>query len=318
MCENQLFLTTKDNNIYVDFLTPPLSKQKVEKDTKNNKIYPYFDCKVYYGELEVDIIPYFDENQFIDKLEYKYRNKNDDGVILSQSVYHYLKRNNRIIRDFDEDIIYNQQSYHYSTNTTGVLKEGIKNCYHQNDYYIYMKYETLINLINVDEKMNESIGYTLFEKDFHSYYQLIQSLKEKDYDVNDTFSNIDVINQVIENTNKMKLILTCFSFLIINLMIIYVFLNHYTLKKKEYVIYKLSGLLNKDLLKMIFMENSIYVIISLLFISFVCFVCYFIFHYIDLSLLIYYFVLSLFIIVMCTLIAHFDMKHISIEQFLRN
>lgn len=318
LSENQLFISSQDNNIYVDSKSKSINEKILEDVDMDYKLYPYFDCKVIYGETIIDIIPFFDQNDLIDKLEYKYSNINDDGLIYSNSAYNYLKRNNRIVREFDEDIVYNNERFHYRNKTIGILKEGVKNPYTPNKYFIYMKYETLYNLIEKAIDTYEYTGFTLFTKDLNGYLELCDILKEKDVDINDSFSNVEAIKEVVDNTNTIKIVVFAFSFIIINLMIIYTFLNHHTLKKKEYIVNKLSGMLDMHVYFMIFIENSIYVFSALFVMCLIYVFLGLVLSYFDFYLLLYYLFLSVFITVISSFIFIIDFKNISIEGFLRN
>ena len=190
LSENQIFITSKDNNVYGRETDQEIDDSIISSIKIKYKSYPYVNGFIMMDDIKVDVIPIFKENDVTDKYESQYNVLDEKGVILSQSLYKYLKRNNMTVRTIDNNINFNGQAIQYQCNVKGVLKEGVLNHYTYNDYYMYLSYDVIDELYSG----TKYTGYTLFTDDITSYNLLIEELNKYEFDVNTTFSNIESIN----------------------------------------------------------------------------------------------------------------------------
>ena len=330
--DNQLYVSTSDNGEYVKQENQLLAHDEIfdiltEENENILAYYPYiYSFTDILGE-RIDIIPYFKENKFDDKYEYEY-NRLEDGPILSYETYQLLKRNNisyqfittTLVLRFDQNGTTKYKEEAFSLNVKGVLKEGQKNHYSQNNYYIAVPYEYLKSIYPVLENQ-EYIGYTIFAKDFASHTILNNHLKGTLLSVNDTFQNTENINKVIGNSqfikNMLLLVIIVGTLFILSLMSI----HNFGLRKKEFVISIITGLSYKDIVKMGFIESVIQNmtafmlslgigLISLIFIKIKILWVTQIIGIVCLDMIL--------IILLISLLNFFQMKRLSVENVLRN
>lgn len=314
LSENQIFITSKDNNVYGRETDQEIDDSIISSIKIKYKSYPYVNGFIMMDDIKVDVIPIFKENDVTDKYESQYNVLDEKGVILSQSLYKYLKRNNMTVRTIDNNINFNGQAIQYQCNVKGVLKEGVLNHYTYNDYYMYLSYDVIDELYSG----TKYTGYTLFTDDITSYNLLIEELNKYEFDVNTTFSNIESINNVVDNIENMRAIFYIVSVVIVAIIMVYYLLHHFNQRKREFVIDIVAGYSIKNIFTLMCIE-----IINYLAISFILFIVMAILFFIILKYSYYYIIiyslilLSIIYIISC-IICIIDMKKISVENILRD
>ena len=314
LSENQIFITSKDNNVYGRETDQEIDDSIISSIKIKYKSYPYVNGFIMMDDIKVDVIPIFKENDVTDKYESQYNVLDEKGVILSQSLYKYLKRNNMTVRTIDNNINFNGQAIQYQCNVKGVLKEGVLNHYTYNDYYMYLSYDVIDELYSG----TKYTGYTLFTDDITSYNLLIEELNKYEFDVNTTFSNIESINNVVDNIENMRTIFYIVSVVIVAIIMVYYLLHHFNQRKREFVIDIVAGYSIKNIFTLMCIE-----IINYLAISFILFIVMAILFFIILKYSYYYIIiyslilLSIIYIISC-IICIIDMKKISVENILRD
>ena len=314
LSENQIFITSKDNNVYGRETDQEIDDSIISSIKIKYKSYPYVNGFIMMDDIKVDVIPIFKENDVTDKYESQYNVLDEKGVILSQSLYKYLKRNNMTVRTIDNNINFNGQAIQYQCNVKGVLKEGVLNHYTYSDYYMYLSYDVIDELYSG----TKYTAYTLFTDDITSYNLLIEELNKYEFDVNTTFSNIESINNVVDNIENMRTIFYIVSVVIVAIIMVYYLLHHFNQRKREFVIDIVAGYSIKNIFTLMCIE-----IINYLAISFILFIVMAILFFIILKYSYYYIIiyslilLSIIYIISC-IICIIDMKKISVENILRD
>ena len=317
LSENQVFITSQNNSIYSCDGDERIDESIIKGIRTPFRKYPYIKSYMMLGNNKVDIIPYFHENDFSDKYSEKYNMIDDKGVILSQSVYKYLKRNSLTSRTFDNDIYVENHFINYQGHVKGILKEGVKNVYTNNDYFIYASNQVLEELAHPISQKGYT-GYTLFTEDYTTYNQLIHELKQIKVDVNDNFININGINEIINHTKQLRKISMLASMFIILFMMIFHFLHHFNLRKREFVIDIVAGYSLKHIYRLIVIEILIYIVISFILFLILTIILSFLLAYNSIYTIIYSLLISLLLFLISSTACIIDMKKISVENILRD
>ena len=266
--------------------------------------------------IKVDVIPLFEENNINDKYESKYNILDKKGIILSQSLYKYLKRNDITVRTMDNTLYMKDTPIHYRCNVRGVLKEGVLNNYTNNKYYIYLSYDMIEKLYSNISLQKAYTGYTLFTKNIDSYNALIDELNHSHFDINKTFVNIESINSVVNNIESIRTIFFIIAMVVIVIIMVYYLLHHFNQRKKEFVVNIVAGYSQKNIYTLVCNEILSYFIISFIIYIFVVMLFFMISDYSYYFIIIYSFILMIIVYVISCLICILDMKKISVENIL--
>ena len=176
-------------------------------------------------------------------------------------------------------------------------------------HIIYMYYKDI-------NSSNKKIGYTLIFKDIESMNKAKYILK-KDYSVNDSFQDGKELEKIITLSRKTKITMTS-AITLITFFMLFIVMNEYMNKRKiEFCLLKINGLGNRELIKMIIMEQLEIFIINGLFI-----IC----GYVLLNICHIYFALSDLIVLaigqvlllsLCTLMNSLKIKNMYPDKVLR-
>jgi ABC-type antimicrobial peptide transport system, ATPase component len=318
LSENQLFITSHNNNIYSNDTDKPIDKDMLSFIKTEYKCYPYVSTYIMIDNIKVDVIPLFEENNINDKYESKYNILDKKGIILSQSLYKYLKRNDITVRTMDNTLYMKDTPIHYRCNVRGVLKEGVLNNYTNNKYYIYLSYDMIEKLYSNISLQKAYTGYTLFTKNIDSYNALIDELNHSHFDINKTFVNIESINSVVNNIESIRTIFFIIAMVVIVIIMVYYLLHHFNQRKKEFVVNIVAGYSQKNIYTLVCNEILSYFIISFIIYIFVVMLFFMISDYSYYFIIIYSFILMIIVYVISCLICILDMKKISVENILRD
>lgn len=318
LSENQVFITSHNDNIYGSDDDPVLAESSFSNVSIKYKSYPYVNAFMMIDEIRVDVIPLFKENDLTNKYESQYNILDEKGAVLSQSLYKYLKRNDITVRSIDNTIYIHYLPMSYQCNVRGILKEGVVNSYTNNEYYIYLSYDVIEELYSMATNQKEYTGYTIFSEDITAYNQLINELDNYDLDVNKTFINIESINNVVDNIENMRIVFYVAAVIIVVIIMVYYLLHHFNQRKKEFVVDIVAGYSLKNIYALICMEILSYLIVSFVIFLVVCLLFFIVLNYTYYVIIVYSFLLILGVYIISCLMCMIDMKKISVENILRD
>ncbi len=245
LSQNQLFITHYKENKYLDNKSvkdDQIDINDFKKLAGLNKYYPVYKETINLYGNEYTVVPYFNENTL----------KKDCVQMLSlenkKGIYAKLNMNNAIKQGQVE-------FYNYSTNQ--LEKKTVKGFLDNNTRcgflkkqgnYIYMYYKDM----NTSNQKN--VGYTLYFKDVESMNKA-KSILKKNYVVNDKFQDGKELEKIISSSRKTKIIITS-TITVITFFMLFIVMNEYMNKRKvELCLLKINGLGNRELLKMVIMEQ---------------------------------------------------------------
>lgn len=257
LSQNQLFITHYKENKYLD-----------NKSTKNDQIdindfkkieglskyYPVYKETINLYGNEYTVVPYFKESSLKKDCVQMVSLENKKGIYAKLSMHDVIKQGQLEYEDFLTHQV-------VKMNVKGFLNNNTHCSYVKSQgSYIYMYYKNI-------NSSNKIIGYTLFFKDVESMNKAKNILK-KDYIVNDSFQDGKELENIISSSKKTKMVITG-ALTIITFFMLFIVMNEYMNKRKiEFCLLKINGLGNKELLKMIVMEQLEIFITSIGFILF--------------------------------------------------
>lgn len=257
LSQNQLFITHYKENKYLD-----------NKSTKNDQIdindfkkieglskyYPVYKETINLYGNEYTVVPYFKESSLKKDCVQMLSLENKKGIYAKLSMHDVIKQGQLEYEDFLTHQV-------VKMNVKGFLNNNTHCSYVKSQgSYIYMYYKNI-------NSSNKIIGYTLFFKDVESMNKAKNILK-KDYIVNDSFQDGKELENIISSSKKTKMVITG-ALTIITFFMLFIVMNEYMNKRKiEFCLLKINGLGNKELLKMIVMEQLEIFITSIGFILF--------------------------------------------------
>lgn len=257
LSQNQLFITHYKENKYLD-----------NKSTKNDQIdindfkkieglskyYPVYKETINLYGNGYTVVPYFKESSLKKDCVQMLSLENKKGIYAKLSMHDVIKQGKLEYEDFLTHQV-------VKMNVKGFLNNNTHCSYVKSQgSYIYMYYKNI-------NSSNKIIGYTLFFKDVESMNKAKNILK-KDYIVNDSFQDGKELENIISSSKKTKMVITG-VLTIITFFMLFIVMNEYMNKRKiEFCLLKINGLGNKELLKMIVMEQLEIFITSIGFILF--------------------------------------------------
>lgn len=270
-------------------------------------------------EDSIYIVPYFDNQDFEDRL-ISY-NKTDDkhGIYISRDA---KKMMSRYYGDYGTNITLSVNIYDnyqmiekkINTNILGFIKPGVYEYYNnKNTQFIYMYYEDI-------EKVYKGDQYIGFVAEFDNYNDLKKAKEDyinKGYMVNDTFIDIEAIDEIVNFYTNIEKIFIVVLFIIAIIVIVLLNLNLYWRRKRELAILLLNGVPSSVLVKIAGYEYIIqmkypfiiYLIIHILLI---------IFFKGTISLLVYPMMFIMIAFIILLILSYCFVKHLNIEKSLRN
>lgn len=169
----------------------------------------------------------------------KLDSSSDKGVYFSNSVYSLLSSQNYDLSSMliyyeigeykDNQLIY--QYYNKDCKIKGVLKKNIYSSYQPNcDKYINVYYKELFNMYQTVSTFKEYAAYTVFTPNCDEFKKIKSLLSKMDVGINDTFMNLETLNQPMNYSDKVKVISQIAIIIVFSLVISIMYCNY--LKKK--------------------------------------------------------------------------------------
>ncbi len=255
LSQNQLFITHYKENKYLD-----------NKSTKNDQIdindfkkieglskyYPVYKETINLYGNEYTVVPYFKESSLKKDCVQMLSLENKKGIYAKLSMHDVIKQGQLEYEDFLTHQV-------VKMNVKGFLNNNTHCSYVKSQgSYIYMYYKNI-------NSSNKITGYTLFFKDVESMNKA-KSILKKNYVVNDKFQDGKELEKIISSSRKTKIIITS-TITVITFFMLFIVMNEYMNKRKvELCLLKINGLGNRELLKMIIMEQLEMFIINIGFI----------------------------------------------------
>lgn len=255
LSQNQLFITHYKENKYLD-----------NKSTKNDQIdindfkkieglskyYPVYKETINLYGNEYTVVPYFKESSLKKDCVQMLSLENKKGIYAKLSMHDVIKQGQLEYEDFLTHQV-------VKMNVKGFLNNNTHCSYVKSQgSYIYMYYKNI-------NSSNKITGYTLFFKDVESMNKA-KSILKKNYVVNDKFQDGKELEKIISSSRKIKITITS-TITVITFFMLFIVMNEYMNKRKvELCLLKINGLGNRELLKMIIMEQLEMFIINIGFI----------------------------------------------------
>lgn len=217
-----------------------------------SKYYPVYKETINLYGNEYTVVPYFKESSLKKDCVQMLSLENKKGIYAKLSMHDVIKQDQLEYEDFLTHQV-------VKMNVKGFLNNNTHCSYVKSQgSYIYMYYKNI-------NSSNKITGYTLFFKDVESMNKAKNILK-KDYIVNDSFQDGKELETIIASSRKTKITITI-AITVITFFMLFIVMNEYMNKRKiEFCLLKINGLGNKELLKMVIMEQLEMFIINIVFI----------------------------------------------------
>lgn len=275
LCENQLFVTGNKNNLYVNDLIDSFDSNKlndIKKLDYHINIFPYLLIQGNVHGEDVYVFPYFDQNDFEDELLCYIDSYNKYGAYYSYDVYKKIASQLYNLKSLDVHL----EAHHFDKEknklTTsmnniigfkGVLKENVYSPYQPDcKNYIYVYYKDLQDIYSRYISSSDIFGYTIFTENFDEYNEIINDLIKMDIGVNHDFVNLEPLNNLIDSTSKLNLIIQIVLSVVFLILICTVQLNYFYKRNREFALLSINGLNSSHLLKLISIETLMKLIIT--------------------------------------------------------
>lgn len=245
LSQNQFFITHYKDNKYLDsksLKNDQINVNDLKKIEGLNEYYPVYKQNINLYGNEYTVVPYFDENVLKKECVQMISLNNQKGIYAKLNMHDVIKEGQIEY----EDILTHQ-----------IVKMDVKGFINNNTHcgylnsqgnYIYMYYK------NITSSNLKLVGYTLFFKDIESMNKAKNTLK-KDFIINDNFQDGKELEMIISSSRKIKLTIIIFL-TAMTFFMLFIVMNEYMNKRKiEFCLLKINGLGNKELLKMIVMEQ---------------------------------------------------------------
>lgn len=256
--DNKLIITNDEskyvNQTYTTYMT--------SCDIDN--AYPLYQMCVTLNNQEIDIIPYFADNNLNNYLS-SYLSEDKDGVYMD-SITYYAYQN---LTDKTLEITITDQNNPYVINkqlsVNGVLQNSYEQHYSTNaQRFIYMSYDMMEDIYESMNLSHQYIGYMIGYDSFSQLKEGKSELEKQGYTINDTFTDIDVMNALIDYYTRLQVIVSG-VIIVLTFIIDIILISHIHLQKcKENNILRLSGLSNKQLIQLDMYEYFIEIFISII------------------------------------------------------
>lgn len=244
LSSHQLYVTNYENNKYLD---NEIIEDNIDISLFKNlpglkSYYPVYDKKMNIFGRNITIIPYFYEDKLEEDVVQQLIFDDTKGIYAKLNLHRIIKGGKIQIYDqlLNQEISYNVKGFLNNSHQCGFVNT-------QSDY-IYMYYT------DIDVQDSSLAGYTLFFEDIESFNDSKEML-EKSFIVNDDFQNSEELEKIIDNSKNTKMylsiVITVFSFFLL-----FIVLKEYMNKREiEFCLLKINGISNKDLCKMVFIEQ---------------------------------------------------------------
>lgn len=254
----QIIKDTSPNQLLVelnDDITNYLNENNLVKE-----IYTYETIKASFSDVYYDVIPYFNQSDLNSAIQTIFNVEGD--TFTSATVYEeiFYSPNGKLGTLPLHFKIHDSYEIEGDVIIGGFLKESHINFY-THDEYIYVSNEYYQNLLE-QSGMTEFEKFIIFLKDYDATIEVIELLEENNLFVEDGFNNIDNINVVLHEMNKLKLLILsiiCF----VSVFFLSILNVHYFYKRSiEFSLLKINGLNSNHILKLMFYEVIIKTVIS--------------------------------------------------------
>lgn len=276
---------------------------------------------------EIELVPYFDSNDFSDKVNAIFHTQATHGLYVSKEAEQILGNKVSIDKDnfsFSLDLYeYTHEGLQIHTISqqlpvNGTLKKGVKNHYTKpGKAYIYIYEPTITTLYTSVADSHQYAGYTFIYHDINELKQAKIDFEKAGYFVNDKFIEIDAVDSIIANyekiQNKILIVLFILSFILMHAICIHLFYR----RRKEMAILKLNGISNSELHNIFMSEYTIESFIAVIISILTCFILLLVFRaiYWNMIFINILFIFLSFLSIAC-LYAIF-MKKLTVENELR-
>lgn len=249
--ENKAIIT-KDKHSYVD----QDYSHFIKIDDKNT--FPLYKIYTQIEGEDVYLVPYFKDD---DLSKYIDRNiqETKTGIYMDNESYYLLNQglsDNRVNLDL---YITDQNGMHqtsYTFDMNGVFRNNKKVHYvSKSQRYIYVPYSILQDIYKQSECTPRYIGYIIKTDTYDELNKLVDYYESKGYRINDSFTDREAMNS-LDSYYKNMMFTFAGVILVISVLIDIVLESHLLMqRKKELVLFLISGLLKKDLQRISMVET---------------------------------------------------------------
>lgn len=253
--QNQLFITHYKDNKYLDNKSvkdDSIDINDFKKIEGLSKCYPIYKKIINLNGQDYMVIPYFNESTLKKDCVQILSLENKKGIYAKLNMNNVIKQGKVVFYDYSTDQLEEMNVKGFLNNNTqcGFVK--------RQGHSIYMYYKDI-------DSSNKKVGYTLIFKDIESMNKAKDILR-KDYIVNDSFQDGKELEKIIILSRKTKITITS-VITAITFFMLFIVMNEYMNKRKvELCLLKINGLGNRELIKMIIMEQLEMFIINIGFI----------------------------------------------------
>lgn len=255
LSQNQLFVTHYKENKYLDNKSTKddsIDINDLKKLEGLSKCYPIYKKIINLNGQDYMVIPYFDESTLKKDCVQILSLENKKGIYAKLNMNNVIKQGKVVFYDYSTNQL-------EEMNVKGFLNNNIQCGFVKGQgHSIYMYYKDI-------DSSNKKVGYTLIFKDIESMNKAKDILR-KDYIVNDSFQDGKELEKIIISSRKTKITITG-VITAITFFMLFIVMNEYMNKRKvELCLLKINGLGNRELIKMIIMEQLEMFIINIGFI----------------------------------------------------
>lgn len=238
--ENKLIVTNDEEAKYID----QQYQSFIELDQDN--AYPLYPMYCDVNGVNVYVVPYFPEDEFDKYLESQLAD-DENGIYVDDTTYF-------AIRNKELSIMMNGRISNIKPVINGVFNDSVIQHYTTNgNRFIYMPYNMMIELY--DPQPNEKANsYVVLYDNYDQLLEDKETLLAQGYHINDTFIDIDVIEEMNQYYQKMKLTFFGIIAAVTVLVVLAINLYLYFQRRKEIALLKISGLNNLDIYKIFISE----------------------------------------------------------------
>lgn len=262
LSNNQMFLTKDKDFLYIDQDLDYFNLNISKTITNQCTIYPYIKTYAIIDSMIYPIVPLYDRSDVSkDMLGIQYEQQ---GIFISYTLYQQIRE-----KMIDTNLLsltiqteYNQIE-NVSLSVEGILNRNITCPYLNQDQYIYIDYTLLKDIYKEKQNdFNQHVGYTCICKDFESYINTYNELKDKDIGIHMFFDYMDELQQLIQvNTFIQYIIIAVIS--IVTFILFYIMeIQYFYKREKEVTLLKINGIQNDSIAKIILTGIIIQICIS--------------------------------------------------------
>lgn len=230
---------------------------------------PMISAQIMLNGVPVWILPYFEGDAYHTKIDQSY---GDEGILLSKEAYDLINQENRqdsIVTDILlQEMKENEQKQYkipVDLKIQGVFKQNVTSPYVHTKAFVYMKYDQLRQLYEVNASSKQFVGKILLFQNYDDLRQVEKELAEKPIGVNTDFCDIDAIIEILSSIRLVKMMCMGILLILFTAMFTAFQMNYLYQRKTEFALLIINGMIKSHLQRLLSMEALFKFFVSFVF-----------------------------------------------------